>query len=421
MSAFFEKCLFLDHSDVLLKTRKKYRLPEKKGKTLVYLCGNSLGLMSVNTEKYILEETNKWKTHAVEGHFLGENNWFNYHEQFDEILAGLTGSEKHEVVAANALTVNMHLLFSTFYKPTKNRYKILIESPSFSSDYYAVSSQIEHWGFDVKKSLIEVKPRTAEHLIRFDDILTTIDAHKDELALVWMGGVNYYTGQVFDMEVIAAKAHQAGALVGFDLAHAIGNVPLELHDWQVDFAAWCSYKYLNSGPGGVAGLFIHENHHTKMPAFRGWWGNDDKVRFKMDKEFVPMKGAKAWQLSNAPILSMAAHKAALEVFGEVDFKLLRQKSIALTGLLMEGIELVIRHFPECGLEIITPRNENERGCQVSVLTHKNGKQLFDFLSANDIVVDLREPNVIRMAPVPMYNTFEDVKKTIEVLMAYFKG
>ncbi|MFN0048658.1 MAG: kynureninase [Cytophagales bacterium] len=416
---YFDKLAKFHQNDTLLPLRDKYLIPNDAEKEIIYFAGNSLGLQPKSTASIVSAELKKWANLGVKGHFEGEINWFNYHAQFDKTISKLLNAKVDEVVVANSLTVNLHLLLSTFYKPTASKFKIIIESPSFSSDYYAVCSQIEQNGFKVGEALIEVLPRANEFTIRQEDILEAIALHKHELALVWLGAVNFYSGQAFDIQRLTAKAQEVGALVGFDLAHAIGNIPLSLHDDNVDFATWCSYKYLNSGPGGVGGLFIHQKHHHISPSFKGWWGVDEQERFKMSKVFTPMVGAKAWQLSNAPIMSMAIHKAALDEFENVDFAELRAKSLLLTGMLIEGIELIMNSFTETGLQIITPKNENERGCQLSLGTSKNGKKLFDYLTENNIITDWREPNVIRMAPVPMYNSFEEVSLSIKVMQDYF--
>lgn len=419
MEKFFLELETKEEQDKLVFLREFYDIPSEEGKPKIYFAGNSLGLQPKSVSEYIKKELEIWKKFGVEGHFQGDINWFNFHSQFDDAICKLIGAEKDEVVVANALTVNLHLLFSTFYKPTRTKYKILIESPSFSSDYHAVCSQIESHGLNVSECLIEVKPRIGEFVIRTEDIISKIEEYKNELALVWIGAVNFYSGQVFDLQTITRKAHEVNAKSGFDLAHAIGNIPLNLHEQKVDFATWCSYKYLNSGPGGVSGLFIHNQNHHYSPAFKGWWGVDEYERFKMGKEFMPMKGAKAWQLSNAPVLSMAVHKAALDEFAKVDFNALRKKSIELSGALIEGLNLIVKAFPDCDLQIITPLDSENRGAQVSIYAHKKGKLLFDYLKSKNVVADWREPNVIRMAPVPMYNTFEEVSKTVALIYGYF--
>jgi kynureninase len=319
----------------------------------------------------------------------------------------------------NQLTVNLHLLMVSFYRPSKNRYKIICETKAFPSDQYALESQVKHYGHSPDIAIIEAKPRPKEHTLRTEDILSLIDEHSDTLALVMMGGVNYYTGQVFEMDKITAAAHKAGAFVGFDLAHAVGNIKLKLHEWNVDFACWCSYKYLNSGPGGVAGIYVHEKHATNknIPRFAGWWGHNKEVRFKMEKGFDPIPTAESWQLSNAPVLSMAAHKAAIDMFDEVGMDALCEKRDKLTGYLEFIIDSINEEKGGNVLEIITPRDKKHRGAQLSIIAHGQGKDLFNRLMAKGVVPDWREPNVIRLAPVPFYNSFEDIYRFGEILKA----
>ena len=317
----------------------------------------------------------------------------------------------------NGLTVNLHLLMVSFYRPTKQRFKIICEAKAFPSDQYALESQVKFHGYDPDEAIVEVAPRDGEHLIRHEDILAAIEANKDELALVMWGGVNYYSGQVFDLKDITRAAHEVGALAGFDLAHGAGNIELQLHDWEVDFAAWCSYKYLNSGPGSISGVFIHEKHATNpdLPRFAGWWGHDKETRFLMEKGFQPIRTAESWQLSNAPVFSMAVHKAALNLFDEVGLPALRQKSRALTGYLEFVIQTISDRQENASFEIITPSDPAQRGCQLSILAHGHGKALFDKLTAGGVIADWREPNVIRIAPVPMYNSFTDAYRFGKIL------
>lgn len=408
-----------DESDVLKSYRQKFYFPQHNGKDVVYFTGNSLGLQPKSVQDSILNELEDWATFGVEGHFHARKPWMPYHEQFSEPLAKLVGAKPNEVVAMNQLTVNLHLLMVSFYRPTKQRYKILCEAKAFPSDQYAIESQVMFHGFNPEDAIVEVAPREGEHIIRIDDIITAIEKNKNELALILIGGVNYYSGQVFDMKTIAEVGQLAGAKVGFDLAHAIGNIKLELHNWGVDFACWCSYKYLNSGPGSVAGVFIHEQHvnNKDIPRFAGWWGHDKNSRFKMEKGFVPMNTAEAWQLSNAPVLSMAAHKAALDIFTEVGMDKLVSKAERLTGYLEFIIDDINEKLKEGRrkLEVITPRDKNQRGCQLSIVAHGRGKELFNKLTEAGIISDWREPNVIRCAPVPLYNSFEDVWRFGEVL------
>ena len=400
----------LDRLDPLASYRKKFLMPLHKGKSAVYFVGNSLGLQPKETKKFVNEELDDWATLAVEGHFEGRRPWLHYHKFSKKALAGLVGAKPLEVVAMNQLTVNLHLMMVSFYRPTKERFKIIIESGAFSSDQYAVESQLKFHQFNPDVALIELKPRPGEHTLRTEDITQTISEHSDQLALVLLAGVQYYTGQFFDIKKITDAGHRAGANVGFDLAHAIGNVPLQLHKDNVDFAVWCGYKYLNSGPGGIAGVFIHERHkdNSNLLRFAGWWGHDEKERFQMKKGFKPMSGVDGWQLSNVPVLAGAAHLASLKLFEEVGMTKLRKKSLLLTGylhFLLKDLDPSQKHFT-----IITPDDDNNRGCQLSILMKKNGKKIFKSLANQGIFTDWREPDVIRAAPVPFYNSFEDIFK-----------
>ncbi len=414
-----------DAADPLRKFRERFYFPQMNEQDVVYFTGNSLGLQPKTAQDHILKELEDWATYGVEGHFLARNPWFSYHEMFAEPVSKIVGAKPGEVVVMNQLTSNIHFLFVSFYRPTKTRYKILCEAKAFPSDQYALASQAEFHGYDPDDAIIEVAPRAGEHCIRHEDILSSIEKNKEELALVFIGGVNYYSGQVFDMKAITEAAHKAGALCGFDLAHAAGNVRLNLHDWNVDFAAWCTYKYLNSFAGGVGGAFVHEKHHgKKLPVFAGWWGHDKATRFKMEKKFVPIHSAEAWAVSNVPVLSMAAHKAAVDIFEEAGMDALIVKSNKLTGYL----EFVIRDTSS-QLEVITPR-EN-RGCQLSIIAHGMGKSLHEKLTLGGVISDWRETNlpadsegrqqlqagVIRCAPVPLYNSFEDIYRFGQLLKA----
>lgn len=402
----------LDEQDVLKDFRSKFFIPQHQGKDTVYFTGNSLGLQPKSTAAYIQQELNDWAQFGVEGHFNAKNPWLSYHEQFPKLLSPIVGALEDEIVVMNQLTVNLHLLMVSFYQPTKQRYKIICEAKAFPSDQYALESQVKFHGYEYSNAVIEVEPKQGKHTIDVEDILATIDKYKDEVALVVFGGINYYTGQLFDMKTITAAAHKAGAICGFDLAHAAGNVELQLHDWDVDFACWCSYKYLNSGPGGVAGAFIHQKHITdeSLQRFAGWWGYQKATRFKMDKGFEPIPTAEGWQLSNAPVLSMAVHKASLDIFEEAGFDKLVAKGKLLSGYLHFVLNEINKQQSEKVIEIITPTNEAERGCQVSMLMLKDGKRIFDELMKQGVIADWREPNVIRVAPVPLYNSFEDVWK-----------
>lgn len=400
----------LDTQDPLKDFRQKFFIPQHNGKDSIYFTGNSLGLQPKTVSKYIQQEMDDWAKLGVEGHFHAKNPWLAYHEIFPRQLSKIVGCLPEEVVVMNSLTVNLHLLMVSFYQPTKDRYKIICEAKAFPSDQYAFESQARFHRYDPGKAIIEIGPREGERTIRQEDILSTIKEHGQETALILFGGVNYYSGQYFDIKSITQAAQAVGAYAGFDMAHAAGNVELSLHDWNVDFACWCSYKYLNSGPGGVAGAYVHQKHiaDKNLPRFAGWWGYTKQTRFQMEKGFEPIPTAEGWQLSNAPVLSMAAHKASLDVFEEAGMSKLCNKSRQLTDYLLFIIDGINANNKEKMIEVITPRNEKERGCQVSMLMLKKGKEIFNELTKQGVICDWREPNVIRIAPVPLYNTFEDV-------------
>lgn len=400
----------LDSKDELRSYRNEFHIPlQKNGEKYVYMCGNSLGLQPKRTKIFLNQELEDWAAFGVEGHFHAKNPWLPYHEFLAESYAKIVGAKSTEVVAMNTLTVNLHLMMVSFYRPTKKRHKIIIEGDAFPSDIYAVESQIKHHGFLPEISLIKLRPRDRESAIRSEDIASIIEREGDEIALIMLGGVNYYTGQVFDFEFITKLAHNKGINVGFDLAHAAGNIKLELHDWEVDFAVWCSYKYLNSGPGSVAGAFIHENHHNKrLPRFAGWWGHNKEERFKMPDKFKPITSAEGWQLSNPPILSLAAIRASLSIFDEVGMDKLVSKSKKLTDYLM----FLLNSIETDRIEIITPK---ERGCQLSIRVINGDKKLFDTITRKGVIADWREPDVIRIAPIPLYNSFQDVFKFYTIL------
>lgn len=400
----------LDKHDPLKQFREQFYIPIINGKDAIYFAGNSLGLQPRSVQDFVVNELEDWANFAVEGHFHAGNPWFSYHELFPPLLKNIVGALPEEIVVMNHLTVNLHLLMTSFYRPTQKRYRIICEAKAFPSDQYALESQARIHGFDPADAIIEVSPRAGEHCIRTEDIVTAINQSGDSTALVLFGGINYYTGQVLDMKAITAAAHQVGAYCGFDLAHAIGNVELKLHDWDVDFACWCSYKYLNSGPGGVAGAYIHQKHtlDTQIPRLAGWWGHDKTTRFQMEKGFNPIPTAEGWQLSNAPILSMAAHKAALEIVEDAGMENLLQKGKQLSDYLLFILDEINAGSAEPMIEVITPRNENEKGCQISMLMLQKGKAVFEALKNRAVIADWREPNVIRVAPVPLYNTFRDV-------------
>lgn len=400
----------LDENDPLRTFRERFYIPQHNGRDAVYLTGNSLGLQPKTTAGYVQQELDDWARLGVEGHFHARHPWMPYHELFPKQLSTIVGCKEHEVVVMNQLTVNLHLLMVTFYRPSKERYKIICEAKAFPSDQYAFESQVRYHGFDPDEAIVEVAPRAGEHTLRTEDILAAINEHGANTAVILFGGVNYYTGQFYDLETITRAAQAAGAYAGFDLAHAAGNTELKLHDWNVDFACWCSYKYLNSGPGGVAGAYIHERHaaDTSLPRFAGWWGYTKATRFKMEKGFEAIPTAEGWQLSNAPVLSMAAHKASLDIFEEAGIEQLHAKRKLLSGYLHYILEDINNRQPERIIEVITPSTEKDRGCQVSMLMLKNGREIFEELTRQGVIADWREPNVIRVAPVPLYNSFEDV-------------
>jgi kynureninase len=408
-----EYALEQDKLDVLHHFRTRFCFPQHHGANAVYLCGNSLGLQPASV-KYLMDaELEDWAKYGVEGHFDARNPWFSYHEPFAKPLSEIVGALESEVVAMNTLTVNLHLLMLSFYRPSTTRYKIIMEAGAFPSDQYAIETQVRMHGFDPEDAIIEIAPREGEHLIHSEDIYNAIANAGDSLALVVFGGVNYYTGQYFELEAITAAAHKVGAYCGFDLAHAVGNVPLELHNWKVDFACWCSYKYLNSGPGAVAGAYVHEIHGDDPTFFRlaGWWGNDPATRFKMKKGYIPSKGAASWQMSNAPVFNMVAHRASLDLYQKAGMAVLRAKSIQLTAYL----EYLLGQLNGLDFECITPKDPTQRGAQLSLLFGDKGRNVFDALTENGVIADWREPNVIRIAPVPMYNSFEDCFRFYQIL------
>ncbi len=400
----------LDEQDPLKNFRDKFYFPTFHEKTVRYFTGNSLGLQPKTVASYIQQELEDWQKYGVEGHFMAKRPWFAYHENLTEKVAKIVGAKPIEVVVTHSLTTNLHLLMVSFYRPQGKRTKILCEAKAFPSDQYALESQLKFHGLNLAEHLVEVGPRAGEQLIREEDILSKIEELGDELALVMIGGVNYYTGQLFDMAAITKAGHSVGAIVGFDLAHAAGNINLQLHDWGLDFAAWCSYKYLNSSPGGVSGMFVHERHANKpeLPRFAGWWGHDKSSRFMMEPGFKPMQGAEGWQLSNAPVLGMAAHLASVEIFEEAGMDRIGEKRDLMTAFLEFVIDDISeRNKDRVSFELITPRDKTKRGAQLSIMAKGQGKALFDALSAEGVVADWREPNVIRVAPAPLYNSFED--------------
>ena len=416
----------LDAADALKNYRDEFVFPQVNDKNVIYFTGNSLGLQPKRAQKYVQDVMNDWANLAVEGHFYAEKPWWDYHERVANPLSKIVGALPTEITVMNTLTVNLHLLMVSFYRPTAKKFKIICEEKAFPSDQYMFESQVhfhaQSLGFDTKDAIVEIKRREGENNIRLEDVLAKIEEVGSELALVLMGGVNYYTGQVFDMKTITAAGQKAGVIVGWDLAHAAGNIELHLHDWKVDFAAWCSYKYMNSGPGNASGCFIHEKHHDNMdlPRFAGWWGHNKERRFLMEPKFDPVRGADGWQISNLPILSLAPYLASVEMFAEVGM----EKLIAKRNQLTAYLEFILHEIDlECDgteFEIITPKNQAERGCQLSVYLHGQGKDLFHFLMKNGVITDWREPNVIRLAPAPFYCSYEDMFHFGQILKSYIK-
>ncbi|WP_417290261.1 kynureninase [Corallibacter sp.] len=404
----------LDQNDPLKTYRDKFLIPkDKDGNEMIYLCGNSLGLQPKTTKSYIDQELKDWANLGVEGHTDAKNPWLPYHEFLTENMAKVVGAKPIEVVTMNTLTANLHFMMVSFYKPTSKRYKIVIEADAFPSDKYAVESQLRHHGFDDKAGLILWKPREGEELYHYEDLESIVEEHSDEIALIMIGNTNYYTGQFFDMKRITQLGHKHDCMVGFDCAHGAGNVELNLHDSGADFAVWCTYKYLNSGPGSLAGAFVHERHaHDKsLNRFTGWWSHNKQTRFNMRHEFDVLPGAEGWQLSNPPILSLAAIRASLDIFAEVGMEVLTEKSKKITGY----FEFLLKQLGEDTIRIITPENPKERGCQLSIQVKNADKNLHKKLTEAGVISDWREPDVIRCAPVPLYNSYEDVYKTVEKL------
>ncbi|MFD0793862.1 kynureninase [Mucilaginibacter litoreus] len=407
-----------DEHDELKLFRNEFLIPRHNGHDAVYLCGNSLGLQPRAAKQYLQEQLNAWEDHAVEGWFTGNQPWLSYHEGLLPSLAELLGAQPAEITIMNSLTVNLHLMMVSFYKPNSKRYKILMEAGAFPSDQYAVESQLRFHGFDPQTAVIEIAPRDRELTLRTEDIIQEIEDNADELALILFSGINYYTGQLFDMEAIAKAGHRAGAMVGFDLAHAAGNVPVKLHDWDADFACWCSYKYMNSGPGGISGAFVHQKHFSNntLNRFAGWWGYRREKQFLMQPGFEAERGAQGWNVSTSPILLMAVHKASLDIFEKAGGIIpLRTKADRLTAYLEFLINDINTQVGEEVYRIITPQDIKQRGSQLSVICKRNAKDIFNYLSDNGIIGDWREPDVIRLSPVPLYNTFTDVFKAGEAL------
>ena len=414
----------LDAQDELKEMRNEYLFPQQNNKPFIYLCGNSLGLQPKVAKEVLNVQLNNWQNLAVEGWFEGDSPWMFYHKELKKLMAPIVGAKPAEVCPMNTLTVNLHLLMVSFYRPTAKRFKIIMEAGAFPSDQYAIESQVRFHGFNPEEAIIEVKPREGEYTLHTEDIVQTIADNADELALVLFGGINYFTGQWFDMPAITKAGHKAGAVVGFDLAHAAGNVPMQLHDWGVDFACWCSYKYQNAGPGGISGIFVHEKHFndTSLHRFAGWWGYQENKRFKMEKGFVPEAGADGWQVSCTQVMPMALYHASLQLFEKAGFiPALRAKSEKLTAYLFYIINEVNTILGEEQFKIITPKSVADRGAQVSIIAKANGKLIFDELLRHNVLGDWREPNVIRLSPVPMYNSFEDVYQTGALLVKICKS
>jgi kynureninase len=404
----------MDALDTLGKFRERFYFPKQAGgKEAIYLCGNSLGLQPKSTKTAIDEVLSDWRELGVKGHFDAKKPFTTYHESLGEKMATIVGARHKEVVIMNSLTVNLHLMMVSFYRPTKKRYKILIEKNAFPSDQYAVKSQLSFHGIIVEKGLIELIPRKGELTLRTEDILKVIETEGEEIALIMLGGLNYYTGQAFDMKRITAVGHKMGCTVGFDLAHGAGNLDLKLHDWKVDFAVWCTYKYINSGPGGVAACFVHQDHikRTDLPRFTGWWGHDKVTRFLMEDTFVPIQSAEGWQMSNETVISMAALSASLDIFMEAGIAQIIAKSRLLTGYL----EFLITGIDSEDIDIITPTEPSERGAQLSIRVIHSDRSLFEEISKQGVIADWREPDVIRIAPAPLYNSFMDVYQFVQIL------
>jgi kynureninase len=409
-----EEAIAKDQQDPLKYLREQFLIPQHNGQDVVYLVGNSLGLQSKSIQKAIEVELAQWQNLGVEAWFEGTKPWIPYLDDLKKPLTKLVGGSETEITVMNSLTVNLQLMLTSFYRPTTQKYKILTEAGAFPSDQYAVESHLNTRGFQLDKALIEVAPKSGKHLLETSQIIDALETNQSTLALVLLSGVNYYNGQVLDIPKITAKANQLGIPIGFDLAHAIGNIPLNLSEWGVDFAVWCSYKYLNAGPGAIAGAFVHQKHHqSALPRLAGWWGYDQATRFKMQPGFVPMQGADGWQLSTPNILAMACHKAALAIYDDIDLKVLRKKSEQLTQYLYDEVS----QYPQ--IQILTPADTQQRGAQLSLLIEENGKKFFERLKANNIWGDWREPNCVRLSPVPLYNSFEDIWRVSEVLKETF--
>lgn len=414
-----EFALLKDKEDKLAAFKDRFYFPQVDDKDAIYFCGNSLGLQPKSAQSAVQQELDDWKNLGIAGFLHAKNPWMFYQEYFKSALAKIVGCKEEEVTVMNSLTVNLHLLLLTFYRPTAARFKIIMEAGAFNSDQYAVETQVRHHNFNPDEAVIEVAPREGERTIRNEDVIAAIEENAEGLALVLIGGINYYTGQFFDIKSLTEATHKAGAIAGFDLAHAAGNVSLELHNWKADFAVWCSYKYLNGGPGAVGGLYVHEKYakDTSMPRIGGWWGNDEKARFKMKKGFVAKSDASGWNISTAQILNMASLKASLEIFEEAGFDNIKAKSRELTAYL----EFLLRQLPLLHFEIITPADKESRGAQLSLYFKEKGKEIHEKMVDNGIIVDYREPGVVRVAPAPLYCSFEDVYNFYTILKNFNQG
>jgi kynureninase len=406
-----------DAADHIASFKSKFHFPKHGGRDAIYFCGNSLGLQPKTLETAIQIELASWREIAIGGYFGGKNPWLYYHELLSPSLSKLVGAGTHEITVTNTLTVNLHLMLLSFYKPTKTRYKIVMEAGAFPSDQYAVETLVKHFGLDPKDAIIEIAAPAGEKLLQTQQIINTIELHGSSIAMVLMGGMNYYTGQFFALEKIAKATHQIGAICGFDLAHVVGNIPLQLHQWEIDFAVWCSYKYLNAGPGAVGGIYIHEKWagNAETPRLGGWWGNDEKTRFKMEKGFHAKPNASGWNISTTPVFNMIGLKASLEIFDQAGIEAIRNKSVRLTAYL----EFLLQQLPQLSFEIITPSSIEERGAQLSLYFKENGKAIHEKMIENGIIVDYREPGVIRVAPAPLYCSFQDVYQFYCILKEHF--
>ncbi len=406
-----------DAADELARFKQQFHFPKKNGKDVIYFCGNSLGLQTDSVEPAIQTELTSWREVAIGGFYGGENPWLYYQEYLKPSLAKIVGCKEDEVTVMNTLTVNLHLLMLSFYRPTKDRFKIMMEAGAFPSDQYAVETLVRHFGLDPATAIIEIAAKEGEKILHTEDIVAAIELHGESLSLVMFGGINYYTGQLFDMRRITEAAHDVNAIAGFDLAHVVGNVPLQLHDWGVDFAVWCSYKYLNGGPGAVGGVYVNDyfSSDVRTPRLGGWWGNDEKTRFKMEKGFIPKTNAAGWNISTAQIFNTVSLKAALEMFDEAGIEKIRAKSIQLTAYL----EYLLHQLPNLKFEIITPADAGSRGAQLSLYFTEKGKEIHDKMIESGIIVDYREPGVIRVAPAPLYCSFGDVYAFYEILRDHF--